>query len=231
MSDYDTKCIFISKVYKILLFQLMTMMSFVMISQTSVGKQYFINLLLTMPILSSISSLISELIILNFYDSLSDTWMNIWLSIFTISISNIVAYSTIFFPPTVVLLSLCITIIMVIFLNYHGSTTNYNYSPYYSLLLGALVTMVLSSIGCLWLGIYYDLLIMSLMSAFVFSMFIVMDTQQLTRDMTFVHQHNGHIIVAMTLFLDIVNLFLRILSIVNHFIKKDNKDDKKTKNK
>jgi len=53
----------------------------------------------------------------------------------------------------------------------------------------------------------------------VFSGFIVVDTQQLTRNMNYVYEPNGHIVVAMTLFLDVVNLFMQIISIVNYFTK------------
>jgi FtsH-binding integral membrane protein len=221
--DYNRKCAFISNVYNTLVKQLLIMISFILVSQTSFGEQYFNNWVFGMPLTSTFVSFLSELVILNFYNSLSDDWITIWLSIFTLSISNIVTLSTLYFPPEIVLLSLLTTTVMVVFLNYHGSTTDYDYSPYYSALLGLFLALSLSSIVGLWFGIYMDSLLTALVSASIFSLFIVVDTQQLVKDNTYVNIRNGHIVIAMSLFLDVVNLFLRVLHIIGRVTNNERK--------
>lgn len=224
--DYNRKCAFISNVYSILVKQLLVMISFILASQTSFGEQYFNNWVFGMPITSTFISFLSQLVILNFHNSLSDDWINIWLSLFTLSISSIATMSTMYFSSEIVILSLLTTMVMVVFLNYHGSSTDYDYSPYYSTLLGLLLSLTLTSIiGCCF-GIYIYSLLMSLVSASMFSLFIVVDTQNLVKDDTYVNVRNGHVVIAMSLFLDVINLFLKVLHIIGR-VTNDNRKKKR----
>ena len=210
MAIYDEKCIFISKVYRILIMQLIVMTSIVLASQLPFFDFYF-KYIITNISVSIVLAFISNILLLTLYGLLNDDGIHTLLAIFTISISNIVACSTYFLSPSVVIISLISTLLIVMLLNYHASHSDYLYSVYYSLLVSILMTMTISSIIGWYMGIYFDSMVISLFDAVIFSLFIVCVTQYLTRDNELINHPVGHVIMAMTLFLDVVGLFLRIL--------------------
>lgn len=227
LSQHQQKCQFISKVYNTLIFQLSIMTTMILTSMIPTFQPFMMNYISNSTTTCFLISMMSELIILGYYNTLSDTSINGLLLLFTLSMSTIVTHTTLYFPPTTVLLSILTTLVIVFVLNCHATTTSYKYSIYNSLCVSILMAMVINSLLSYYYGFGYESIISSMLGSLLFSVFIVIDTQKLTEDNYYLNMQNGHIVMSLTLFLDIVNLFIRVLKIMNSLTKKESKKDKK----
>lgn len=211
---YENKNAFISKVYNTLLTQLITMVTIVGLTMVPSLELIMFNMLTTSAVPIIFTTFISQFTLISFGESLTDTWVNILLAIFNISTSFIAASATLFVPNSIVIMALFTTIIIVGLLNYHATFTHYDYSQYYSLIMSMLWGLIINSIVAYYFGLGLNPTLYAFTSALLFSTFIIVDTQKLVNSPN-MNRRNGHIISAMTLYLDIVNLFLDILKILS----------------
>jgi len=226
MNNYHQKCQFISKVYNTLLYQLLTMVTF--ISLSIIGQSYpLINTIFYMLLMPSIvMTFVSQLIIIYLIDNMTQGWVYFWISSFNISTSIIVVNTTAIVPYYITLMSLLMTLTIVVVLNSHATVTNYKYSQYNSLAVSVLLAMIIHSFMSYYFDFDFNTVVFSMLSAVLFGLFIVIDTQSLTETDFYMKTKYGHYVAAINLYLDIINLFLNILSILNT---KNQKIEKKKK--
>jgi FtsH-binding integral membrane protein len=227
INNYHQKCQFISKVYNTLFCQILTMIAF--ISLSILGQSYpVISIILhTLLMPSIVMIIVSQLAIFYLIENMTPWWTYFWVSVFNISTSIMVANTTAFIPYDIIIMSLFMTLIIVVFLNYHASITKYKYSQYNSLAVSVLSAMIIQTFVSYYFGFNVNTIVSSTFSAFLFGLFIVIDTQSLTENDLYMSKHNGHYIASINLYLDIINLFINIISILNttsRKVKKKNND-------
>ena len=223
---YQNKNSFISKVYKTLLMQLLTMVIIVGLTMIPSLELMMFDILTTSSIPVIFTTFISQFILISFAESLTDNWVTILLFIFNISTSFIAASATLFVSNTTVIMALITTTMIVALLNYHATFTQYDYSQYHSYMVSMLWSLIINSVLSYYFGLTINSTLYAFTSALLFSAFILVDTQKLVNSPN-INRRNGHIISAMSLYIDIVNLFidiLKILSVINDSKRKKRKD-------
>lgn len=225
--QFNQKATFVSKVYKTLLIQLMTMTTIVGLTMLPQTELFMQNLIFYSFVPCSMMMVLTELLIVCFGESLSDDWMTILLGIFNVTSSIIVSGVTIFVSKEIVVLSLFTTFMILTILNTYASVTHYDYSEYYNMMVSVLFALLFNSLMGLYFGIHINSLLSAFTGALLFCTFIIYDTQNITNSDN-INRKNGHIIAAMSLYLDVLNLFLNILKLLS-FIEKRN--EKKRQNR
>ena len=90
------------------------------------------------------------------------------------------------------------------------------------MMASVLLALLFNSIFGLYFGIHINHLLSAFTGALLFCTFIVYDTQNLASQQ-FINRKNGHIIAAMTIYLDVLNLFMDILKLFTFLNKNRNK--------
>ena len=144
-------------------------------------------------------------------------WNYIFLSLFTLSEGYMIGVVSSFFNTQSVGLALIITMSIVIGLTLFACQTKYDFTGMGPYLLCALIALMIFGImnaifcsySCQVLNTVY-----SLIGALIFSMYIVYDTQMICGG-THKYQFDpdDYIFAALSIYLDIINLFLYILSL------------------
>lgn len=222
-NNYEKKCAFISNVYSTLVKQLLLMVTMVAISRTTFGYTYINPIITSAPLLWIFSTFVSQQIIQSYYYTASTEHINLLLGAFTVFISNILICGTVYVSSTVMLISLIMTALLVFVLNYHASKTSYDYSVWYNYVSSLFAVTIVISFVCMFANIDCNLIIWSVLSGVLISLFIIIDTQLLINNDSLIDVHNGHVLIAMSLFVDIVNMFLRVVTIVNKLLNNDKK--------
>jgi FtsH-binding integral membrane protein len=208
---------FASRVYKTLSMQLGTTILMVLLTMIP-----FINNRLSVIIIplfpTMLAAVIAIILVLMYaFENMTIREIYFYLTLFNIASGGLVAITTLIIPSEIVLGTLVGTFTIVMALNYHATYTSYDYSRYYNYLFGLLMCVI----GIFLLYLFSDLrlntLIMGTLNAVLFSGFIVYDTQRLiAEDKEYTFKSNGHIIIALVFYIDIVYLFVMILTIVNY---------------
>lgn len=137
----------------------------------------------------------------------------IFLSIFTLLEAYCVAVITSLYESRIVLQAVVITAAVFIVLTIFACQTTYDFTSWASFLSAAVTILLMFSLVFLVFppGRTLDL-VYSCAGALIFSVYILVDTQMLMR-----HAHvEEEIMMAISLYLDIINLFLFILRILNN---------------
>lgn len=225
--QFNQKSTFISKVYKTLLLQLMTMTTIIGLTLIPSTELYMQNIVMYSLVPCSFMMIISELLLVSFAESLSDNWITILSATFNVSSSIVISATTLFVSKEVVLLSLFTTFVVLVILNTYASITHHDYSEYHNMMMSVLMALLFNSLMSLYFGIHINSVLSAFTGALLFCTFIVHDTQNLANQ-ELINRRNGHIIAAMSLYLDVLNLFVNILKLLS-FI--DKKNQRKRHNK
>jgi len=119
-----------------------------------------------------------------------------------------------------VILAMGITIVVVLALTAYATFTETDFTGYGIYLFVALVVLISSScvvsiLAMCGVALSWTLVILDLFAVLLFSMYIVYDTQLIIGGK---HEHefsiDDHVIAALTLYLDIINLFLHLLRLL-----------------
>ena len=128
------------------------------------------------------------------------------------TVSLYTAFST---SPNVIV-ALALTAIMVIELTFYAWKSQKDFRVYGGVLFIALLLLICSSF-ILWLfpAVTIVEIIMDIIGLLIFSMYLIYDTQLLMRNKKHHYDTDDYILAAMNLYLDIINIFLELLSIMN----------------
>lgn len=217
VGDINSKHVFIQKVYAILL---------LMLSLTVAVSAIFMSVDSVKDWLNDNATLIYVLVIIVMFGSMIAIMcipqcryvmpLNIiMLFIFTLSVSVLVGMVTIHYDTNIVLLAFGATAFITIGLSLFACQTTYDFTswaPYMMVVLLALIFL-----GIINIFVHNQVLntVYASFGALVFSIYIIIDTQMIIGGE---HKYSigpeDHIFAAISLYLDIVNLFLYLLSLL-----------------
>ncbi|QUC17648.1 uncharacterized protein UV8b_01889 [Ustilaginoidea virens] len=136
----------------------------------------------------------------------------VFLSLFTFAEAYSISVVVSFYQTAVVLNAVVLTAGIFVFLTLFACQTKYDFTSWMPYLFGALWALVL--FGFMAMFFPYNStaeLVYGAVAALVFSAYILVDTQLVMRH----HHVEEEIAAAISLYLDIINLFLAILRILN----------------
>lgn len=139
----------------------------------------------------------------------------ILLAVFTLAESYIVAAITTQFDPQDVLTAGIVTTVVVVGLTVFAFQTKWDFTMLGGVLFACVLLVFLFGIVTLFFPSRIMTLVYSSVGALLFSVYLVYDTQMM---MGGTHKHSvspeEYVFAAITLYLDIINIFLYILSII-----------------
>jgi len=205
----DIRHAFIRKVYSILTVQLIATAVLSAVSFFSVGFKTWIQSNTWMMIVSMVVSF--GLLLATYWKRKSYPTNLLFLSGFTLFEAYTIAVITSFYDSRIVLEAVIITGALFVALTLFAFQTKYDITGWQGYLYGALWMLVIFGfVGMLFPSTLIEL-VYSAVAAVLFSVYIVVDTQLIMR-----HFHvEEEIAAAISLYLDIINLFLAILRILN----------------
>jgi hypothetical protein len=208
-ASIDIRHAFVRKVYAILTVQLIATAVVSAISFFSDGFKMWIQSNNWMVFLSLFGAL--GFLFATYWKRKSYPTNLLFLAGFTLLEAYSVAVITSFYDSRIVLEATVITGALFIALTLFACQTKYDITSWYSYLYGALwLLIIFGFVGMFFPGGKMEL-IYSGLAALLFSAYIMVDTQLIMR-----HLHvEEEIAAAISLYLDIINLFLAILRILN----------------
>ncbi|KAM4065559.1 inhibitor of apoptosis-promoting bax1 domain-containing protein [Hirsutella rhossiliensis] len=136
----------------------------------------------------------------------------LFLSLFTVAEAYTISVIVSFYKTSIVLNAVILTAGIFIFLTAFACQTKYDFTSWMPYLFGALWGLVLFGLVSMFLPYNSTAeLIYGGLAALIFSAYILVDTQLVLRK----HHVEEEIAAAISLYLDIINLFLAILRILN----------------
>ena len=141
----------------------------------------------------------------------------ILLTIFTIFMSYTVSIFTAFSKSQNVYVALILTIVMVIGLTIYAWRSEKDFTIYGGVLFIALLLLICSSF-LMWFFPRVTIveIILDIIGLLIFSMYVIYDTQLLMQNKRYHYESDDYILAAMNLYLDIINIFIELLSIMNN---------------
>lgn len=136
----------------------------------------------------------------------------LFLSLFTLTEAYSISVIVSFYQTSVVLNATILTAGIFVFLTVFACQSKYDFTSWMPYLFGALWGLVLFGFMAMFLPYNSTAeLIYGGLAALIFSGYILVDTQMIMRH----HHVEEEIAAAISLYLDIINLFLAILRILN----------------
>lgn len=208
-ASIDLRMAFVRKVYAILSMQLIVSFIFGSISFFSLSFKHWIQSHDWMIWLSLFGSI--GFLLLTYWKRKSYPLNLIFLAGFTSFEAYSVAVITSFFDSRIVIQAVALTAGIFVALTIFACQTKYDFTSWMPYLFGGLCgLMIFGFVAAFFPGKTTDL-VYSGISALIFSGYILVDTQLIMR-----HYHlEEEIAAAISLYLDIINLFLALLRILN----------------
>lgn len=207
--DIAIRHIFIRKVYSLLTIQLFGtfLMGFIMYNNETLKNFCLNNMwLFFVSIVGSIGFMIGA-----FVQSRSYPYNLIHLSLFTLCESYAIAVVTSTYDTNIIVEAVLITTFLFIGLTIYSFQTKYDYTAWQGFI--SVAFMILFSVGLVYMFLPHTStteIIYASFGAIVFSIYIIIDTQQIIK-----HCHpEDEILATILLYLDIINLFLYILRLL-----------------
>ena len=206
---------FIAKVYSIFIIQILSTSIFIFFAyySTSFYTLLYDNILF---FLLSITLLILCMVITLCYpEYLRKVPHNyIILAIFTLTESYFVASITCEYTPKSVFIVLILTFTSFVTLTIYAIYTKHDITVFGGVLTCLLVLLIVGSFILIFVKIKIMQLIMDIFGVLLFMAYIVYDTQLIVRgDGKFQFSIDDYILASLNLYLDIINLFIYLLSI------------------
>ena len=206
---------FIAKVYSILIVQILSTSIFVFFAyySTSFYKLLYENIFFFL--LSITLLLVCMVITLCFPQYLKKVPHNyIILAIFTLTESYFVASITCEYTAKSVFIVLLLTLTSFVTLTIYAIYTKHDMTVFGGVLSCLLVLTIVGSIILIFVKIKILHLIMDIIGVLLFMSYIVYDTQLIVRgDTKYQFSIDDYILASLNLYLDIINLFIYLLSI------------------
>jgi len=207
---------FIRKVYSILSIQLLVTLAFIFLVKYEKNTEALVqgNMFLLIVALVVVFGALIAMICVESVRRTSPTNI-IVLSIFTLAETYLVGASTMRFDPEDVLLAIGITAAVVIGLTIFAFQTKWDFTMLGGVLFVAVILLFLFGIIAMFFPGRTMTLIYSSCGALLFCIYLIYDTQMM---MGGKHKYSispeEYIFGALTLYLDIINIFIHILSII-----------------
>ncbi|KAG5938484.1 hypothetical protein E4U53_007996 [Claviceps sorghi] len=206
----DIRNQFVRKVYTILTLQLLATAG---VSSLTFFSDSYRNWIQARPLLVWVS-LIGAMVFmgLTYWKRKSYPTNLLFLSLFTFAEAYSISVIVSFYKTAIVLNAVVLTAGIFIFLTLFACQTKYDFTSWMPYLFGALWALIL--FGFMAMFFPYNStaeLIYGGVTALIFSAYILVDTQLVMRH----HHVEEEIAAAISLYLDIINLFLAILRILN----------------
>lgn len=214
---------FIRKVFGILSAQLLVTALFIILGQSS---NMYKSRGLFFPVVAGIGTIITALLL-----SLSTSWARqvpknyITLAIFTLCESYAVGYITSDYPATTVAAAAALTTAITIALFIYSVTTKTDISYFGALLFMLSLGGLLLSIFCIFFPSAFLVSLLSFMGAVSYGIYIIYDIQLIVGGHRFAISEDDYIRAAMYLYVDIVQLFIRLVKILSTEKKSNKKED------
>ena len=208
---------FIAKVYGILACQLLLLFLIVLLGFID---STFHELLLTSKfiyILTFILFIMCILIIIFNPSLLQKVPINyIILFIFTFSYSWWIALYTINFSPSIVLISIFLTLVTVVTLTIYAQMTKNDFSVIGGILINSFVLLLSCSLVLIFVDISLFNVIMVFFGLIIFSLYLLFDVQLVIGKGQIKYGADDYIFAALNLYIDIIGIFVRILELVGN---------------
>ena len=208
---------FIVKVYGILACQLLLLF---LIALLGFINSTFHELLLTSKfiyILTFILFIMCILIIIFNPSLLQKVPINyIILFIFTFSYSWWIALYTINFSPSIVLISIFLTLVTVVTLTIYAQMTKNDFSVIGGILINSFVLLLSCSLVLIFVDISLFNVIMVFFGLIIFSLYLLFDVQLIIGKGQIKYGEDDYIFAALNLYIDIIGIFVRILELVGN---------------
>ena len=139
------------------------------------------------------------------------------LSFFTLSMSYMVAITASTYSPDTVLYAFIITSIVTIALTIYATQTKYDFTASGGILLSFLVGLIVLGFLNIFIQNKFVETLIAAAGAIIFSMYIVYDTQLIVggKHKKYQFDIDDYVFATITLYLDIINLFLYILELLD----------------
>lgn len=206
---------FIGKVYGVLAYQIILTSIVLYIGLVnSTFQEYLLssNVIYSLCCITSIVCLLLPVFNSTLYQKVPTNY--IILTIFTLSYSWIIGALVCQYTFSSVMSCLFLTFVAVITLSIYAFKTKEDYTIFGGTLFVCLILFVFSSILLLVVGIPFFNLISTYLALILFSVYLIYDTQLLCGKGKRQFSEDDYILAAINLYLDIVILFTKILSIL-----------------
>ena len=210
---------FIRKVYGVLSFQLVITSLFISLSLFPSVKLFIlknINIFYIFHIISIIASLITILLLVCSKNLAKTVPTNyILLTIFTVSESFTILMFCIQYQPESIVIAVFLTTGLVVGLSFYACYTNTNFTYLGGVLFAGLCILSIAGLLIFLFGKnYVNDIIYSSISLLIFSLYLIYDTQLIYGKFGVEYKIDDYIIAAINIYLDIINLFIKILKII-----------------
>ena len=140
----------------------------------------------------------------------------ILLSLFTIFSSYLVGSTTLYYDTKAVLIASGLTLLITFSLTLFACQTKYDFTDKGGYLLSCLIGLIVMGILNIFIQNSVLEIVIASFGAIIFSCYIVYDTQLIVGGAHTKYQYDidDYVFAAITLYLDIVNLFLYLLSLI-----------------
>lgn len=215
-SDKSIRQKFISKVYCILMFQLLITLGFVSLGTFHEPTKLFIK---SNPMLSILAIVVTfgTLIALACCENLrrNSPTNFILLFVFTIAESFLLAVTVSRYYPSQVLMALGLTTLICFALTVFALQTKIDFTVMGGfLMVAAIVLLVVSIVAMFFPGKLMTLIIASA-GAIIFSLYLIYDTQMMVGgDHKYSISPEEYVFAALTIYVDVINIFIYILTII-----------------
>lgn len=138
----------------------------------------------------------------------------VFLGSLTLLFSAMVASIVAKYDSEVVMLAFIVTTALVLALVLLATRANFDITNWGGMLLAfLLVLMVTSIVGVFWVNSIFKIVI-SALGAVLFSIYLVFDVQMLMGDKKRALSPDDYVLGAITIYLDIINIFLNLLALI-----------------
>jgi FtsH-binding integral membrane protein len=208
---------FICKVYGILGYQILLTSIVVILALFSSSLQSYMKTHIGFYYLCFVVALICLLLPLcspNIYRTVPTNY--IVLTVFTLSYSWMIATVTCFYTPSSVISALFLTFITVVSLTIYAWKADKDFTVYGGTLFTALTLLLFASILYIFIRIPFLHLAITYGGLILFAIYLIYDTQLLIGSGKVRFSEDDYILAVINIYLDVVILFLKILSIVGN---------------
>ena len=206
---------FISKVFGIVAYQMIILFTFVFFGYTFPTLRLWLLTSRLMLIISFIISIILLLLPIASPNIFRKVPLNyIILTIFTLSYSWWIAAFVVIYTKQTVLLALFLTIVLTISLSIYAIKTNNDITILGGTLFSSLILFIITGIIFMFISIPLFNILSIYGGLVLFSIYLIYDIQLIFGNRSHQFREDDYILAALNLYLDIISLCIRILSIV-----------------
>ena len=207
---------FIAKVYGLLLIQLSLTFGFIVLSIEIKSLTFFLLnhfglyiIITIIPFIILIAAVINPQIM----RKVPINYILLFVFSFSIGYSN--ALFVLQFKKVNIYLSMLLTLIVVLSLTIYAYKTKEDFTLMGGILFVFLILICFASIINIFLRIKILDLMIDIFSVFLFSLYIIYDTQLILGNKSLSISEDDYILAGINLYLDIINLFIHILQLVS----------------